>query len=89
MAAGVPVIATPLGGSKELVTPETGTPCALLKMRTLLLAAITQLAEDAERRKRMGEGVPFAGRATVLCDSKCTVDGRSLFGFVVNMDSDA
>ena len=54
MAAGVPVIATPLGGSKELVTPETGIlvppedPDAFAE-------AITQLAEDTERRKRMGQ----------------------------------
>ena len=52
MAAGVPVIATPLGGSKELVTPETGIlvppedPDAFAR-------AIMRLAEDAERRKRM------------------------------------
>ena len=54
MGAGVPVIATPLGGSKELVTPETGIlvppedPDAFAE-------AITQLAEDADRRKQMGK----------------------------------
>lgn len=54
MGAGVPVIATPLGGSKELVTPETGilvppeNPDAFAE-------AITQLAEDNEQRKRMGK----------------------------------
>ena len=54
MAAGVPVIATPLGGSKELVTPDTGilvppeNPDAFAE-------AVTQLAEDADRRKRMGK----------------------------------
>ena len=54
MAAGVPVIATPLGGSKELVTPETG----LLvppEDADVFATAITQLAEDSERRKRMGQ----------------------------------
>ena len=53
MAAGVPVIATPLGGSKELVTPETGL-LVPAEDTDAFAAAITQLAEDAERRKRMG-----------------------------------
>ena len=54
MAAGVPVIATPLGGSKELVTPETGI-LVPAEDADAFAAAITQLAEDVERRKQMGE----------------------------------
>ncbi len=54
MAAGVPVIATPLGGSKELVTPETGI-LVPAEDADAFAAAITQLAEDADRRKRMGK----------------------------------
>ena len=54
MAAGVPVIATPLGGSKELVTPETGI-LVPAEDANAFAKAITQLAEDAERRKRMGK----------------------------------
>ncbi len=54
MAAGVPVIATPLGGSKELVTPETGL-LVPAEEADAFAAAITQLAEDTERRKRMGK----------------------------------
>ena len=54
MAAGVPVIATPLGGSKELVTPETGL-LVPAEDADAFAAAITQLAEDNERRKRMGK----------------------------------
>ena len=54
MAAGVPVIATSLGGSKELVTPETGL-LVPAKDADAFAAAITQLAEDAERRKQMGK----------------------------------
>ena len=54
MAAGVPVIATPLGGSKELVTPETGI-LVPAEDPDAFAAAITQLAEDNERRKRMGK----------------------------------
>ena len=54
MAAGVPVIATSLGGSKELVTPETGL-LVPAEDADAFAAAITQLAEDAERRKQMGK----------------------------------
>ena len=54
MAAGVPVIATPLGGSKELVTPETGI-LVPAEDADAFAAAITQLSEDAKRRKRMGK----------------------------------
>ena len=54
MAAGVPVIATPLGGSKELVTPETGI-LVPAEDPDAFAAAITQLAEDNEGRKRMGK----------------------------------
>ena len=54
MAAGVPVIATPLGGSKELVTPETGI-LVPAEDADAFAAAITQLAEDNQRRKQMGK----------------------------------
>ena len=54
MAAGVPVISTRLGGSKELVTPETGF-LVPAEDADAFAEAITQLAEDFERRKRMGE----------------------------------
>ena len=54
MAAGIPVIATPLGGSKELVTPETGI-LVPAEDADAFAAAITQLAEDNGGRKRMGK----------------------------------
>ena len=54
MAAGVPVIATPLGGSKELITPETGI-LVPAEDADAFAEAITQLAEDTEGRKRMGK----------------------------------
>ena len=54
MAAGVPVIATPLGGSKELVTPETGI-LVPAEDADAFAAAIMQLAKDNEGRKRMGK----------------------------------
>ena len=54
MAAGVPVIATPLGGSKELVTPETGI-LVPAEDADAFAEAITQLAEDTQRRMRMGQ----------------------------------
>ena len=54
MGAGVPVIATPLGGSKELVTPETGL-LVPAEDADAFAKAITQLAENNEQRKRMGQ----------------------------------
>ena len=54
MAVGKPVIATPLGGSKELVTPETG----LLvppEDASAVAEAIATLATDRERLTVMGE----------------------------------
>ncbi len=54
MAAGVPVIATPLGGSKELVTPETGI-LVLAEDSDAFAEAITQLAEDDEQCRQMGK----------------------------------
>ena len=53
MAAGVPVIATPLGGSKELVTPETGILVPTEDVDAFA-QAIEQLAENTDRRKKMG-----------------------------------
>ncbi|RKU27613.1 hypothetical protein C6499_11415 [Candidatus Poribacteria bacterium] len=54
MAVGKPVIATPLGGSKELVTPETG---ILVPPEDALAVAdaITTLAADQERLTAMGD----------------------------------
>ena len=52
MAVGKPVIATPLGGSKELVTPETG----LLvppEDASAVAEAITTLVSDQERLNAM------------------------------------
>ena len=54
MAAGAPVIATPLGGSKELVTPETGL-LVPAEDADAFATAITELAEDTERRTQMGQ----------------------------------
>ena len=54
MAVGKPVIATPLGGSKELVTPETG----LLvppEDASAIAAAIAALASNPEQLAAMGK----------------------------------
>lgn len=67
MAVGKPVIATPLGGSKELVTPETGMlvppedPSAIAE-------ALATLATDRERLRIMGEAAHT--RAAQLFSSK-------------------
>ena len=53
MAVGKPVIATPLGGSKELVTPETGI-LVLPEDASAIADAIAALATDRKRLMAMG-----------------------------------
>ena len=53
MAVGKPVIATPLGGSKELVTPETGI-LVPPEDASAVADAIATLATDRERLTAMG-----------------------------------
>ena len=54
MAVGKPVIATPLGGSKELVTPETGI-LVPPEDTSVVAEAIATLATDRERLAAMGK----------------------------------
>lgn len=54
MAVGTPVIATPLGGSKELVTSETGI-LVPPEDASAIADAITTLVADPERLKAMGK----------------------------------
>ena len=54
MAVGTPVISTPLGGSKELVTPETGI-LVLPEDASAITDAIATLATDQKRLRAMGE----------------------------------
>ncbi len=54
MAVGKPVIATPLGGSKELVTPETGI-LVPPEDASAVAEAITTLVSDQERLRAMAE----------------------------------
>lgn len=58
MAAGKPVVTTPLGGSQELVTPETGVFVPPENAKAFA-EAIALLAEDRELSRQMGH----AGRA--------------------------
>ena len=67
MAVGKPVIATPLGGSKELVTSETGilvTP----EDASAIAEAVAALAADRERLQTMGKSA--RSRAVQLFSSK-------------------
>ena len=67
MAVGKPVIATPLGGSKELVTPETG----LLvppEDASAVAEAIATLVSDRERLTAMGKAA--RSRAVELFSSE-------------------
>ena len=54
MAVGKAVIATPLGGSKELVTAETGV-LVPPENAEAIASAITKLANDSEKLTAMGE----------------------------------
>lgn len=54
MAVGRPVIATPLGGSKELVTPETGILVPPEDPKAFA-SAINTLSKDNEKLTKMGE----------------------------------
>ena len=54
MAVGKPVIATPLGGSKELVTPDTGV-LVPPEDASAIADAIATLATDRERLRAMGK----------------------------------
>ena len=62
MAAGVPVVATRVGGVPEIVTPSTG---VLVPLRApALVDALVGLTEDGERRARMAA----AARARFLAE---------------------
>ena len=67
MAVGKPVISTPLGGSKELVTSETGI-LVPPEDASAIADAISTLATDPERLKAMGEA--SRNRAEQLFSSK-------------------
>ena len=67
MAVGKPVIATPLGGSKELVTPETGI-LVPPEDASAFADAIATLAADQERLAAMGNAA--RNRAVQLFSSE-------------------
>ena len=67
MAVGKPVIATPLGGSKELVTPETGI-LVPPENASAIADAIATLASDREQLREMG--IASRHRAEQLFSSK-------------------
>ena len=67
MAVGKPVISTPLGGSKELVTRETGV-LVPSEDASAIADAIATLATDPERLKAMGKA--SRNRAELLFSSK-------------------
>ena len=67
MAVGKPVIATPLGGSKELATPETGI-LVPPEDASAIADAVATLTTDRERLQAMGEAART--RAVQLFSSK-------------------
>lgn len=68
MAVGKPVIATPLGGSKELVTPETGV-LVPPENADAIASAITTLANDSEQLSMMGKAARLRAEQ-VFCSEK-------------------
>ncbi|MDH4280771.1 MAG: glycosyltransferase, partial [Acidimicrobiia bacterium] len=64
MGAGLPVVATYVGGMTELVTDEATGFLVRPFDRDQLIARIEQLIDDPELRQRMGQ----AGRSAVLAD---------------------
>ncbi len=74
MAAGVPIVATRVGGVPEIVTPATG---ALVPLSApALVDALVGLAEDGERRARMAA----AARARFLTEYDAVGWARRLRG---------
>ncbi len=67
MAVGKSVIATPLGGSKELVTPETGV-LVPPENAEAIASAIAELANDSEQLTAMGKAA--RQRAEMLFSSE-------------------
>ena len=72
MAVGKPVIATPLGGSKELVTPETG----LLvppENAPAIAEAVATLTADRERLQTMGKAARTRAVQLFSCEKNTTL----------------
>jgi glycosyltransferase involved in cell wall biosynthesis len=74
MAAGVPVVATRVGGIPEIVTPSTGVLVPL--SAPALVDALVGLTEDDERRERMAA----AARARFLAEYDAVGWARRLRG---------
>lgn len=72
MAVGKPVIATPLGGSKELVTPETG---ILVQPENAedIASAITKLATNQSRLFGMGKVARQRAEQLFSCEKNTTL----------------
>ena len=72
MAVGKPVIATPLGGSKELVTPENG---ILVQPENAeeIASAITELATNQERLCEMGKTARQRAEQLFSCEKNTTL----------------
>ncbi len=72
MAVGKPVIATPLGGSKELVTPETG---ILVQPENAeeIASAITELASNQEKLCEMGKAARQRAEQLFSCEKNTTL----------------
>ena len=72
MAVGKPVIATPLGGSKELVIPETG---ILVEPENAeeIASAITELASNQEKLCEMGKAARQRAEQLFSCEKNTSL----------------
>jgi glycosyltransferase involved in cell wall biosynthesis len=76
MAAALPVVASPIGFSINVVTPDTG---FLATSSSDWTDALTRLIRDAELRDRMGR----AGRAKVEREFSLTMWGPKVSALLV------
>jgi glycosyltransferase involved in cell wall biosynthesis len=65
LAAGLPVVTFPMGGPREIVSPDVG---LLVPDDAALSDALARLVEDGALRKRLGAAGP--ARARELCDPR-------------------
>jgi glycosyltransferase involved in cell wall biosynthesis len=65
MAAGLPVVATPVGGARDYVSENTNGLLFPVGDYRALAACLERLASDAPLRERMGRAAAVAARATL------------------------
>ncbi len=76
-AAGVPVVATDVGGTREIFPPETGSACLVPPDdAAVLAAAIERLLKDADRRAALGRSARLRAEQAFDVDRAAEALGR-------------